>query len=93
MLSNQRLYRENTISATYRENYRFTNQGEYLLIQHDLTRSTGVIVIYTRIPRGKGMNWVIGIDIYSLLILCIKQTTNENPLYSPGNSTEYSVVI
>ena len=39
------------------------------------------------------MNWVIGIAMYSLLILCIKQTTNENPLYSPGNSTQYSVVI
>ena len=28
-----------------------------------------------RIPRGKGrggMNWQIGIDIYTLLILCIK---------------------
>ena len=36
------------------------------------------------------MNWEIGIDIYTLL--CIKQTTNENPLYSPGNSTQYSVM-
>ena len=24
------------------------------------------------------MNWKIGIDIYTLLILCIKQITNEN---------------
>ena len=37
-----------------------------------------------------GMNWEIGIDIYTLL--CIKQITNENLLYSTGNSTQYSVV-
>ena len=30
------------------------------------------------------MNWEIGIDIYTLL--CIKQITNENLLYSTGNS-------
>ena len=72
VLSNQRLYRGNTISTTSRENYRFNNQGEYLLTQDDLTISTEVIVIDTRIPRGKGMNWVIGIDRYSLPILGIK---------------------
>ena len=32
-----------------------------------------------------GMNWEIGIDMYTLI--CIKQITNENPLYSTGNST------
>ena len=31
------------------------------------------------------MNWEIGIDIYTLI--CIKQITNENLLYSTGNST------
>ena len=31
------------------------------------------------------MNWEIGIDIYTLI--CIKQITNENVLYSTGNST------
>ena len=36
---------------------------------------------------GDGMNWEIGIDIYTLLILCIKYITNENLLYSTGNST------
>ena len=87
VLSNQRLYRGNTISTTSRENYRFNNQGEYLLTQDDLTISTEVIVIDTRISRGKGMNWVIGIDRYSLLILGIKQTTDEILLYSTGNST------
>ena len=37
-----------------------------------------------------GMNWEIGIDIYTLL--CIKQITNENLLYSTGNSTQCSLV-
>ena len=32
----------------------------------------------------------IGTDIYTLL--CIKQITNENLLYSTGNSTQCSVV-
>ena len=47
--------------------------------------------------RGKGgvggMNWEIGIDIYTLLILCIKYITNEKLLYSTRNSTQCSVVI
>ena len=38
------------------------------------------------------MNWEIGVDIYILLIICIKQRTNENLLYSTGNSTQCSVV-
>lgn len=38
---------------------------------------------------GDGMNWEIGVDI---LILYIKQTTNENPLYGTGNSAQCSVV-
>ena len=38
------------------------------------------------------MNWETGIDIYTLLILCIKYITNENLLYSTGNSTQCSVV-
>ena len=33
-----------------------------------------------------GTNWEIGIDIYTLL--CIKQITNENLLYSTGNCTQ-----
>ena len=36
------------------------------------------------------MNWEIGTDIYTLL--GIKQKTNENLLYSTGNSTQCSVV-
>ena len=34
-----------------------------------------------------GRNWQIGIDIYTLLLLSIKQITNENILYTTGNST------
>ena len=40
-----------------------------------------------------GMIWEIGIDIYTLLILCTKQVTNENLLYILGNSSQSSVVI
>ena len=39
-----------------------------------------------------GVTWEIGIDIYTWLILSIKQITNENLLYSIGNSTQCSVV-
>ena len=35
---------------------------------------------------GGGMNWETGMDIYTLLILCIKEITNENLLYSTGSS-------
>ena len=31
---------------------------------------------------GSGMNWEVEIDIYTLLILCIKYITNENLLYA-----------
>ena len=36
--------------------------------------------------RVSGKNWDIGINIYALL--CIKQISNENLLYSTGNSTQ-----
>ena len=39
---------------------------------------------------GSEMNRETGIDIY--ILLCIKQITNENLLYSMGNSTRCSVV-
>ena len=41
------------------------------------------------IPQGKegGKNWETEIDTYTLLILCVKETTNENIPYSTGNST------
>ena len=37
--------------------------------------------------KAGGMNWEIRIDTYALLTLCIKQITNENILYSIGDST------
>ena len=40
--------------------------------------------------KGGGINWEIGIDIYTLLY--IKQITNKDLLYSTGNSTQYSVM-
>ena len=38
--------------------------------------------------RRGGMNWEIGTDIYTILMLYIKQITNENLLYSTRNSTQ-----
>ena len=32
----------------------------------------------TKGENGSGMNWEMGTDIYTLLILCIEQITNEN---------------
>ena len=37
-----------------------------------------------------GINWEIGIDIYTLLY--IKYITNKDLLYGTGNSTQYSVM-
>ena len=34
-----------------------------------------------------GMNWEIGIDIYTSLTQCVKSVTNKNLLYSTGNFT------
>ena len=42
--------------------------------------------------EGGGMNWEIGIDIYILSTVCIKQISNENLLYSTRNFTQCSVV-
>ena len=46
----------------------------------------------TKGERQSGWNWEIGIDLYTLLILCIKQITNENLLYSTENSTQGAAV-
>ena len=46
----------------------------------------------TKGGRVGGMNWEIGIDIYTLLIPCIKEIANENLLYSTGNSIQCPVV-
>ena len=34
--------------------------------------------------EGEGLDWETGIDIYTLLILCINLITNENLLYNSG---------
>ena len=39
---------------------------------------------------GKVIGWEFG--IYINMLLCIKYITNENLLYSTGNSTQYSMV-
>ena len=44
----------------------------------------------TRGKGGGGINWEIGIDIYTLLY--IKLTTNKDLLYSTENSTQPSVM-
>ena len=36
--------------------------------------------------RADGRNWETEIDAYTLRILCIKQVTNEDVLYSTGAS-------
>ena len=40
---------------------------------------------------GHGMNWGIGIDIYTPV--GIKQMIDENLLFSTGNSTQWSMVM
>ena len=47
---------------------------------------------YQGVRRWGGDDWEIGIDMYTLLMLCIKQITNESLLYSTGNSTQCSAV-
>ena len=64
---------------------------------HDLICKTEIDTQMQRKTYGHqegkgGMNWEIGIDAYTSLILCIKQVTNENLLYSSGNSSQSSVV-
>ena len=44
----------------------------------------------TREERRGKINWETGIDIY--ILLCIKQITDKDLLYSTGNSTQYYVM-
>ena len=70
------------------------NSIDDLICKAEIETQTQRTNVWT--PRGErgggGMNWEIGIDIYTLSILCIKQITNENLLYSSGNSTQCSAV-
>ena len=43
--------------------------------------------MFTKQEMGRGINWGIGIDIYT--VLYIKQIANKNLLCSTGNSTQY----
>ena len=42
--------------------------------------------------NGSRVNWEMKIDVYTLLTPRVKQTTNEDLLYGPGNTTQCSVV-
>ena len=44
----------------------------------------------SKLEQPRGINWEIGINIYTLLY--IEQITNKNLPYSTGNSTQYSVM-
>ena len=46
--------------------------------------------MYIKVKSCGAKNWEMFIDIYTLLILCLRYITNENLLYSSGNSTECS---
>ena len=48
-------------------------------------------VLCDNLEEWDGKNWEIGIDLHKLLILCIKQKTNENILPGTGNSTQCTV--
>ena len=39
-----------------------------------------------------GKNWEIGINTHTLLIICTKLITNENAMYSTGNSIHCAMV-
>ena len=47
-------------------------------------------LMVTKGEMGGGINWEIGIDIYTLLY--IEQIPNKNLPYSTGNPTQYSVM-
>ena len=44
----------------------------------------------TKEERGEGINWEIGIGIYTLLYIIY--ITNKNLLYNTGKSSQYSVM-
>ena len=43
------------------------------------------------VEKGVGKNWETGNDVFTLLILSMKQVTNENLLYCTGNPTQCSL--
>ena len=61
----------------------------YLQNRHRLTNIENKLTV-TKGYRGGGINWEIGMDIYTLLY--IKEVNNKDLLYSTGNYTQYLVV-
>ena len=51
------------------------------------TREAQQCIRIAKPAKWHALNWEMGIDTCTLLILCIKQITSEKPLYSSGNST------
>ena len=47
----------------------------------------------TKGESGGGKNWEVEIDTYTLLILCIKQISNENILYSTMDSKREGIYV
>ena len=43
------------------------------------------------VEKGVGKNWETGNDVFTLLILSMKQVTNENLLYCTRNPTQCSL--
>ena len=43
-----------------------------------------------RLWEGEGTDWEFGMDMYTLL--CLKQITKKELLYSTGNAAQYSVI-
>ena len=65
-----------------------TNGIDDLICKAEIeTQTRGQMYGYQRGMGGGGKNWEIGIDTYTLLILCRKQIINENILHRSGNST------
>ena len=69
--------------------FRFYKNGIHdLICKAEIDKDVQNKHMDTKGEMGAGINWEIEIDVYILLILHIKQRTNENLLYSTGNSTQ-----
>ena len=67
------------------------NRADELISKDEIESQVQKTTMDTKVGSGGGMYWKIGIDIYTLLF--IKQLINENLPYSPGISTQCSVVV
>ena len=64
--------------------FKFYNSSKYHLKHKKFVENK---CMDNKVKGWGGRNWEIGIDMYTLLILCIKWTTEGNILYSTGSST------